>query len=291
MARELSFTQAALRLHLSQSAVSQQIAALEAELGARMFDRSRRRVTLTAAGAALLDRVDTVLAGFAEARRAVAASRGAIEGDLRVSASRTVGTFLLPRPLATLGRRHAALRLHIAIENTEQVLAAVLAGTVDVGYVEDEVAHPAVAVETLRDDELLVVAAAAHRFASMAEIPPEELAIEPLIVREPGSGTRRIAEQHLLALGVRPDAMRVVAELAGIEPIKTAVEAGLGVSIISRAALTKELALGSLVARPLAGTTMRRRISAVTLDGASDLPAARELTRLLAALPGAAPDH
>lgn len=281
VAQHRSFTRAALELHLSQSAVSQQIAALEIELGGPLFDRSQRRVRLTPAGAALLDRVDGILAGIAQARRAVAAARGAVEGDLRVSASRTVGTYLLPGPLAEIGRRHPALRLRVTIENSERVVAGLLAGAADVGYVEDEVDRPGVTVEPLLEDELVVVAPAGHRLARSPEIAPADLAAEPLILREPGSGTRRVAEQHLRAAGLPLEELRVAAELSEIEAIKASVEAGLGVSILSRATLAKELALGTLVARPVAGLSIRRRMAAVTVTGAIELPAARELTALL----------
>ncbi|HET9719625.1 MAG TPA: LysR family transcriptional regulator [Solirubrobacteraceae bacterium] len=282
VARELSFSRAGLALHLSQSAVSQQIAALEQEVGGPLFDRSRRRIRLTPAGAALLNRVDALLGDFAEARRAVAAARGAVEGDLRVAASRTVGTYLLPRPLAALGRRNPTVRLQVSIENSEQVVRTVLSGQADVGYVEDAVQNSAILLTPLLEDELLVVAPAAHRFAEVPAVAPEDLAAEPWIVRERGSGTRRASEEHLLAAGVPVAELNVVAELSGIEVIKAAVEAGLGISILSSASLTKERALGTLVARPLAGVRIRRSISAVAPIGGTELPAARQLTSLLA---------
>jgi DNA-binding transcriptional LysR family regulator len=280
--RELSFSRAGLVLHLSQSAVSQQIAALELELGGALFDRSRRRVRLTPAGAALLNRVDALLGDFAEARRAVAAARGAVEGELRVAASRTIGTYILPRLLATLGRRHPTLRLGIKIENSERVVQTLLAGHADVGYIEDAVTHPAIVLSPLLEDELEIVAAASHRFASMDEIRLDDLATEPIIMREIGSGTRRVSEEHLKAAGLRLDQLHIAAELTGIEAIKAAVEAGLGVTIVSRATLAKELALGTLVSRPLADTPIRRTMFAVTIAGGVELPAARELTSLLA---------
>jgi DNA-binding transcriptional LysR family regulator len=279
VAGQRSFTRAALELHLSQSAVSQQVAALESELGGPLFDRSRRRVRLTPAGAALLDRADALLGGFAEARRAVAAARGAVEGDLRVSASLTIGTYVLPAPLARLGRRHPALRLQVTIDNSERVVAALRSGAADVGFIEDEADRAGIAVTPVRDDELVLVAPAGHRLAAFAEVPLEELAAEPVVVREPGSGTRRVAEQHLRAAGL--ETLRVAAELSHIEAIKAAVEAGLGVAILSRSTLRKELALGTLVARPLAGVPIRRRLSAVTVTGATALPAARELIALV----------
>ena len=282
VARELSFSRAADALHLSQSAVSQQIAALELDLGGPLFDRSRRRVRLTPAGAALFDRVDGVLAAVSETRRAVAAARGAVEGELRVAASRTVGTYFLPRPLASLGRRHPALQLRVTIDNSERVVAALRAGEADVGFVEADVDHAGVDVEPLHEDELVVVAPATHRFAQMTEIALDDLAAEPLIEREAGSGTRRVAEEHLKAAGFDLNRLRVAAELSEIEAIKATVEAGLGVAILSRATLAKELQLNTLIARPLAGAPTRRQVSAVTVSGATELPAVRELIELVA---------
>lgn len=283
VARELSFSRAGLGLHLSQSAVSQQIAALEGELGGALFDRSRRRVRLTPAGAALLNRVDALLGDFAAARATVAAARGAVEGELRVAASRTVGTYLLPSLLAVLARRHPALRLEIAIENSERVVQTVVSGRADVGYIEDIVNSPGIVLTRLLEDELVIVVAASHRFARMAEIPVEDLAAEPLVVREPGSGTRRVAEEHLQAAGLSLDQLHIAAELTGIEAIKGAVEAGLGISILSSATLAKERALGTLVARRLVGVPIRRSIFAVASAGGVELPAARQLTALFAA--------
>ena len=283
VARELSFGRAALALHLSQSAVSQQIAALERELGGALFDRSRRRVRLTPAGAALVSRVETLLGDFAEVRRAVAAARGAVEGELRVAASRTVGTYLLPRLLASLGRRHPMLQLEISIENSGSVVHTLLSGHADIGYIEDAVTAPGVVLSPLLEDELVIIAASSHRFADLPEVPLEDLAAERFVVRESGSGTRRVGEEHLQAAGLRLEEIHVAAELTGIEAIKSAVEAGLGISILSSATLAKELALGTLIARRLAGATIRRSIFAVTPAGGTELPAARELTALLSA--------
>jgi DNA-binding transcriptional LysR family regulator len=279
----LSFSRAGLALHISQSAVSQQIAALELELGGALFDRSRRRVRLTPAGAALLNRVDSLLGDFAEARRAVAAARGAVEGELRVASSRTVGTYVLPRLLAVLGRRHPTLRLEISIENSERVVHTLLAGHADIGYIEDAVSNPSIVLTPLFEDELVVVAGASHRFAQMAEIPLRDLVAEPLVLREHGSGTRRVAEEQLQAAGLRLDELHIAAELTGIEAIKAAVEAGLGISILSSTTLAKERTLGTLIARPLAGIPIRRSIFAVAPVRGIELPAARELTALLIA--------
>lgn len=282
VAERQSFTHAALALHMSQSAVSQQIAALEAELGGVLFERSHRRVALTPEGAALYERTDAILASIEQARRAVAAARGAVEGDLTVAASLTAGNYLIPRPMAILGRRHPGLFMRVRFENTAEVVRSLLAGTADVGYVEGDVENAAIRTQPILQDELVVVAAASHRLARVEELSPEDLLLEPLIVREPGSGTRQVAEQELRAAGLEPGSLRVAAELRGIEAIKIAVEEGLGIAILSRAAVVKELAMGSLIARPVAGVPLRRVISQAVSASAAVLPAARELTALLA---------
>lgn len=281
VAERLSFTEAALSLHLSQSAVSQQVASLERELGGRLFERHHRKVTLTPEGAALYERLDAILDSIASARRAVAAARGSIEGELSIAASLTVGSYLIPAPLATLGRRHPELRMRLEVENTEQVVQALLDRRADVGYVEGDVSSQGVEVRPLLEDELVVVAPASHRFARISEVELDDLSVEPFVIRERGSGTRQVVEGLLRSAGLEPAQLRLAAELTGIEAIKIAVEAGLGVAIISRATISKELALGALVARPLSGVRMRRDISVAMASSATMLPAAKELTSLL----------
>ncbi len=146
---------------------------------------------------------------------------------------------------------------------------------------EGEVSNSALRLQPLLTDELVVIASASHRLARAEELQPEELLLEPFVAREPGSGTRQIAEQQLRAAGLEPESLRVVAEMTGIEAIKIAVEAGLGIAIVSRASVVKELALGSLIARPVAGVPLRRVISAALAASAAVLPAARELTALV----------
>lgn len=281
VARSASFTGAALSLHLSQSAVSQQIAALERELDARLLDRSGRRVTLTAAGAALLERAERLLADLDAARRAVAAAGGAISGTFRIASSLTIAGYVLPRPLTAFRHEHPDVRLELQVENTEGVVRSLLAGDADLGLVEGRVDRARIELEPLFEDELAVIASPDHRFASVDEIVPGDLLAEQFVVREPGSGTRQVAEEALSAAGVDPASLHVVGELAGIEPLKAVVEAGLGVSIVSTLTVRRELALGTLIARPLQAATMRRTLSAATVTGTERTPAARAFVGLL----------
>jgi DNA-binding transcriptional LysR family regulator len=279
--RARSFTRAAGDLHMSQSAVSQQIAALETELDAQLLDRRRRRVVLTPAGAVLEEWAQRLLADSESARRAVAAAAGRMTGALRIAASLTVATYLLPRPLADLTRAHPEVRIFVQVENTRHVSAALYDGHVDIGLIEGAVESEGLALEVLREDELVVIAPAGHRFAHDEELDFDQLAAEPFITRERGSGTRQVAETALSVAGYAPDQLRTIAELSGIEPIKAAVEAGLGVAIVSALSIRRELAQGTLIARPVRGVTMGRQLAAAFAYGQPVLPAARELVRLL----------
>lgn len=283
VARERSFTRAALGLHLSQSAVSQQVLALERELGARLFERTRRRVDLTPAGVALFDRAERLLQEGEAARRAVAAASGEIAGELDVTSSLTIAGYLLPRPLASLVAAHPDVRVAMRIENSEQVARSLLAGEADLGFVEGEVAADGLELEDLLADELVAIAPAQHRLAGRAEIRLADLAAEPFVAREAGSGTRQVAEAGLARAGFDLERLHVVAELSGIDAIKAAVEAGLGLAIVSALTVRREVALGTLVARPVRGVTMRRRFSAASAAGRPALPTARELVRIVRA--------
>ena len=289
VARQCSFSRAALLLHISQPAVSQQVAALEAELGARLLERTRRSVRLTDAGKEVLARAEPLLRDLRELRRAVTATTDVVAGDLRVTASLTIGDYVLPPLLGRFGRLFPRVRVHVAAENTERVGRSLVEDTADIGFVEGPLAVPGVVVRPFRQDELVVIAAAEHRWVSLAAVPPAQLLDEAMILREPGSGTRQVMEDHLRAAGVDPAGLQVVMELAGIEAIKTAVAAGVGVSVLSRSAVAKEVRLGLLIARPVRGVPMWRTMATATAASRVVSPAARELARLAAEDAGAMP--
>lgn len=289
VARQASFSRAAASLHVSQPAVSQQIAALEAELGARLLERNRRSVRLTEAGKEVLARAEPLLRDLRELRRAVTATAGLVAGDLRVAASLTIGDYVLPPVLGHFGRRYPRVRVRVTMENTERVGRSLVEDRADLGFIEGPLTLAGVQLRPFRQDELVVIAAAEHRWARLSSVPPAELVEEPLILREPGSGTRQVMEDHLRAAAIDPARLRVVMELSGIEAIKTAVAAGVGVSVMSRSAVANELRLGLLIARPVRGVPMWRTLATATATNRLLSPAARELARLAREWGGAPP--
>jgi DNA-binding transcriptional LysR family regulator len=250
-----SFTQVARLLHISQPAVSAQMQALENELHVQLLERLPRQVRLTPAGEMLCDYAHRLLNLESEAHRTLRELRGSQESSLRLGASPTIGAYVLPQMLAEFKRQRPELRLIAEIGATYHVVEALQSYAIDVGLVEAAVDSDALVIQPFLSDELVLAVPAGHPWAGRASVTPAELQEQPLIAREPGSGSRALVEESLRALGVE---IVPFLELGGIEAIKNAVLAGLGVSFISRHAIQAEERLGILVAIPVEGLDLRR---------------------------------
>ncbi len=250
-----SFSRAAEALNLTQPAVTAQMQSLEAELGLRLIERLPRKLLLTPAGEALLPYARALINLEEEAGRALAELKGLQAGCLRVGASPTIGTYLLPRMLGEFRRRYPGLRVIAEIAPTPRVAELLEIHALNVGLVEAPVDSENLAAEPFLTDELVLVVPAEHSWAGRAAVCLDELAREPHVAREPTSGTRQLVEQRLRAVGVE---LTPHLELGAIEAIKNAVAAGLGFSFISRLAIEAEEQLGTLVVVPLQGLDLRR---------------------------------
>ena len=253
--RHRSLTRAAAELGLSQPAVSMQVQALEEELGLRLLDRLPRQVLPTAAGEVLLDYARRLLSLEQEASQALVDLRGLQAGSLRVAASPTIGNYLLPEMLGRFRQRHPGLRVIADIAPSHRVAEALRGRHAEVGLVEVEVEAGGLVAQPFCTDELVLVVPAGHPWAGRPYVEPQELLGARLVAREPESGTRALVEARLRAVGIE---MAPAMELGGVEAIKNAVRAGLGVSFISRHAIALEERLGVLSAVPVAGLDLRR---------------------------------
>lgn len=240
---------AARVLHLSQPAVSQQIQKLEDGCGQPLLTRSARGVTPTPAGATLLTyarRVDEVLEE-ADAALSRATPAG---GELRLAASTTLASYVVPRLFARFTAREPAASLRLLVANTAGVLERVRDGDVSVGLIEGAERAAHVHTEPFFDDEIVpCVAAATDKLGFAVPRSVGDLASAPLAMRERGSGTREVVERALREAGVRRRRGATELELGSTEACKVAVEAGLAVGFLARVAIDKELALGTL--RPI----------------------------------------
>lgn len=271
------FTKAAQALHLSQPAISKSLNELERQLHVKLLDRSGRAIRLTEAGQLLHARARELFGVEHAAERELRELRGLKRGVLRVAASTTISTYMLPPVLGRFRMRHPGVRLRIWSANTRTVTKLLLESRVDVALVEGPVAHARVAVEPWTDDELVVIAPPDHPVLAR-RVRVGELADLPFMVREPGSGTRAVSRRALAKHGVR---LTNTTRVSGTEAIKQAVAAGLGLAIVSRAAAADQIALGKIAVVPVEDLVIRRTLSQLRLRDRQPTGAARELELLL----------
>lgn len=284
VARHASFSRAAEELDVSQPHVSAQIAALEARLGVPLFNRAGRRVHPTEAGQRLLHHAVPALRLLADAERAMTELRGLVSGRLTVAASSTPGPFLLPRPLSRFAADHPGVELALEISNLRQVERAVLEERAEVGVTAGEPASAHVVAHPIGKDEILLAVGPRHRFAERKRVVEfGELAREPLILREQGSGTRGVLDREFGRVGLTP---RRALELSSVEAIKESVASHLGITFVSRHAIRHELACGTIRGLRVPGLRLGRSFYVVTLRGKQLSPAAAAIHGLLLAQAG-----
>jgi LysR family transcriptional regulator, transcriptional activator of the cysJI operon len=251
VAEEMSFRKAAEVLHLSQPAVSQQIRALEEEAGVRLFDRAGgeghgTQIALTEAGRVLLGYAKAAAATMEEARRALAALKDDVVGELRLGASTTVAQYVLPRILGAFLRQYPQVELSVMSGNTERIVEAVAEQEIALGIIEGPAMRRDVKVERMIRDEMVLIVSPNHAWAKLGVIAPKDLGKVPLLVRERGSGSRRVVERALKKAGMPMRSLRIAMELDSTEAIISGVEAELGVGFVSRCAIGKVLRLGTV---------------------------------------------
>jgi len=247
----LSFTRAAEALHMTQPAVTHQIRQLEEELGTRLFDRVNNRISLTAAGDTVFEHAGRILEQYRDMHTAVKTLTGERAGLLTLGASTTVAEYMLPELLGDFQRRFPDIRIRLRVANTDAVVSMVADNSIDLGVVEGAVDNGLLLVEECRRDELQVLVPPEHPLACAKAIAPSDLLDWPFLFREDGSGTRSVIERYLEDHGIDIAQLDQPFELGSTEAIKGAVQAGTGVSILSRASLEKEISLGLLAVRPL----------------------------------------
>lgn len=252
------FSRAAEALGLSQPAISHQMKALSIGVGLPVLEVVGRRVRLTQPGALVYEHAKRILAEFHGAGAALEELRGLRRGSIRLAGDTTVGIYVLPDLLGAFRHAHPSIEVRLGVDNRQGVYNRLVAGEVDfavVGRPWEDPSMPLI-VRPFLDNELIAVASPRHRLAGRSRVTLAQLAAEPFIVREPGSGTRETAEEAMRAAGL---VVRPIMELASNGAIKRAVARDLGVSILSRYATALELQIGHLVEVPVIGFPLRRQ--------------------------------
>jgi len=270
VAEQLSFSAAAHELSISQPSVSYQVKELEAVLGLPLIDRLGKRVRLTEAGEVLYEYARRTLTLLDEAALVMEQMRGIERGTLRVGASSTVGIYVIPLALGAFKKLHPNLALSLEIGARETLQERVKRSILDLAVLSLPIADPDLESTPFMDDELVMVVPAGHPLAGRAGLTLRHFAGESFLIREPGSGTRVAVEMATRRAGVT---VQVGMELGSNGAIKHAVEAGLGVAVLSSHAIELERRGGGLVVVDIEGFPILRPWSIVHLRR-RQLPAA-----------------
>lgn len=243
-------TAAARALNLTQSAVSNALAALEAEHQVHLFDRVGRGVVLNETGRAFLPEAQAVLARAAAAEAALADLSALRRGRLAVFASQTIASYWLPRRLVAFHAAYPGVELDVAIGNTREAAEAVIGGAAEIGLVEGTVDDPALEQTPVGSDRLAVLVAPDHDWATRRALSAKDLVGSPWVLREAGSGTRSTLEEAVRAAGVDPAALPVAMTLPSNEAVLAAAEAGAGATALSESVAYASVAAGRLATAP-----------------------------------------
>lgn len=273
-----TFTAGALRVHVTQAAISMQIRQLETEIGAKVFVRAPRHVILTEAGEQLLRRARHILREHDAALDEIAELAGAERGRLRIgSASAMVLTDQLPSILKELRDQHPAAEIAVTSGTSEVLVDQILAGEVDIAFVSLPVDVRGIKTERLSDDQLVAIASPRHKLAKQRTISAYTLAGERLILGERGGNTRRLIDQFFAQAGVT---LHVAMELSRQQAIRRMVEADMGVGIVPLQSVIDEVENGKLVRWWIEGAQINWELGIAQLTGGYESPIMQTFIRL-----------
>ncbi len=250
VAKLLNFTKAADALHMTQPAVTFQIRQLEEYFNTRLFDRTHNRVSLTEAGLRVYGFSGRIFELYDEMEHAIREMTGDVSGVVTLGASTTIAEYMLPFLLGDFKAKNPEVNIRLKVSNTDGIVSMVENNVIDLGIVEASVSNKNLQVDVCRMDQLVAIVPLTHPLANSKRVSAQEIVIHPFICREEGSGTREVIAEYLQEIGITEDP-KVCLELGSPESIKSAVEAGMGMSIMSQSTVQKEIKLKTLVAIPL----------------------------------------
>jgi DNA-binding transcriptional LysR family regulator len=281
-----SFSKAGEAVHLAQASVSERIATLENLVGAKLLDRMGRTIAPTKAGELLCKHAQRLLDLRRTASLEMQEFLGVRQGEIHIGASTIPGEYILPEILGRFAKEYPLIRVVVTVGDSEEVETGVLHGDFEFGIIGRRSSTKQILSHELWEDDLVLVVPSMHRWASKKEVTALELATEPFISREVGSGTLSSFEQQLQRAGVKGiRSLRVIARLGSSTAVKEGVKAGAGVSILSSRAVETELKAGMLKTLKIKGLPMSRHFYLIRDKRRTISPLCRALVEFLIAAP------
>ena len=251
VAKLLSFTKAAETLHMTQPAVTFQVRQLEDHFNTRLFDRTHNKILLTDAGQKVYFYAEKIFELNSEMEHSLRALSEDTSGTLSIGGSTTIAQYTFPTLLKGFREKYPDLSITICEANTDGIVAKVESSMIDLGIVEAPVLNQDLDVEVFRADELVLITHPEHDLAKKKFVKPADLKDLPFITREEGSGTKSVIFDYFAKHKIDKNNLNVCMELGNSESVKGAVETGIGVSILSKTTIEKELQLNRLSYVPL----------------------------------------
>lgn len=255
-----SMTETAKKIHMTQPAVSQTILDLEEELNVKLFDRIKNKLVLTNSGKVLLNYSQKILRLVKETEDVIEQITNIKKGELRIGASMTIGTYLLPELIKKFKRIYSGIKLPLVIDNTDFIVDKILGNELDIGLVEGRVDLEDIIIKPFQNDELCLICSRDHHWAEKKIIEPAAIKEADFIIREEGSGTREIIKRtfykHNLACNIKH-------VFNNFEAIKNAVAANIGVSIVPEIAVSEEIKRGEIVKVDIKDIQLKRKFNII----------------------------
>lgn len=255
VSKELNMTKAAEKLYVSQPSISQAINDLENDLGVKLFDRIGKKLFLTYEGNTFLKYTRRILNIYDEAVKVIKEMNTLKRGKLKIGASTTIGIYILPDIIGSFSKIYNNIDISLIIENTENIVKLIEQNQIDIAFVEGPAHSDEIEVQKFCDDELVFITSKNHPWVTAKKILQSDIVKEKIILREKGSGTREV---FISALKEKSIDYNIFMELGHTEAIKKVVEAGLGISCISKRCIKDEVNYGKLMVIPIEGLKIKR---------------------------------
>lgn len=259
-AEEKNFSNAAKRLHLSQSAVSQNIQSMERAYGVELFIRRGRTVELSEAGQTILPMVQDVLRAARMLEDGFHDLHDQVGGEILIGCSTSAGKYLLPVLLSDFQRQYPAVRPRVKIMGRDSIHDRLLSNAIPFGVTSKIFEHRDLECQPLFDDRIILIVSTDHPWAEYGKALPDDLLDQPIIMREEMSGTCDTVMQGLKNYGITPDMLNVTMELGNPEAIEMAVERGVGIAFVSEMVAARGLAFGRIKRVEMQGLELSRTV-------------------------------
>ncbi|MBT3336575.1 MAG: LysR family transcriptional regulator [Anaerolineae bacterium] len=262
-AEEMNFSRAAQRLHLSQSAVSQNIQSLEKDYDVKLFNRRGRSVFLSEAGQTLLPMARELLDTSRLFEDTLHNINGHTCGMIEIGCSTTSGKYLLPKLVASFRHLYPDVRANINVMGRKGVINRVVQEKFCIGILSKQIDHSLLEYQPFYEDRVILIVHPDHPWGEYGKALPSDLVDQPLILREETSGTREVMLDGLKTHGITADRLNVVMEVGNAEAIEIAVEEGIGIAFISELAAARALTLGRVRKVMVEGLNLQRTLYAM----------------------------